>query len=130
MGPPSYTQSVVYRNVVMRCTPLLLSRLRIDNSSSLIPSSCLTKILYAFPFFPVFTKIAIYLIPLDVVTRKKPIFNRQSCTTQLRFFYVNSFGPLVSPSSDVYKVKDLVKNHTKPYRCTCDRDLFLITNTS
>jgi len=36
-----------------------------------------------------------------------------SCITQLDIFYVTSTSPLPRPSSDLYYIKNLVKNHTR-----------------
>lgn len=124
MGPQSYTRSVVDRNFYMRRIPILLSRFHLVVSSSLFRSGSSTKNLYAFLVFPVFTMFPTYLIPLDVVTRIKSVFNIQSCTIQLRFFQVNNFGPLANPSSDRHNVKNLVKKSYKTlYVCVGQRSV-------
>ena len=75
MGPPSHMRSVVDRNVVKRRISVLLSLFYKVISSSLFRSGSPTKILYAFLVSPVFTIFSTYLIPLDVVTRLKSVFN-------------------------------------------------------
>ena len=73
MRPPSYMRSVIDRNVVMRCTPVLLSRLLLDFSSTLfsfwLPNQ--SHICISRPSS--MHQIPNYLMPLDVVTPIKSI---------------------------------------------------------
>jgi hypothetical protein len=41
------------------------------------------------------------------------LFNIQSCATQLHLIWVNSFGPLARPLSDLYDDNSLAKNQIK-----------------